>query len=209
MPIGRSRKGTVQINYRKGNPFIPLTKYQQEVINGEILGDAHIRQYDTPHSHCSVKWHLKHKAHIDLIAEIFKNFNPYINKTERGYWELRLQSNPVWDNERKRWYSDAGYNIIPRDLILTPTVCYHWYIGDGTLDRPSKKKGTLRVGLSVHNYCMDDVLYLQNLLLDIGFDFRITKSGLLRSSAKCSRDFLEWIKPKEPLDCYIYKWGTK
>ena len=91
MPIGRSRKGTVQINYRKGNPFIPLTKYQQEVINGEILGYVLCISGEVPYHASAVffqrvnDWRGLRKHHPVLYAIAEEWERQAIDMTEKGY----------------------------------------------------------------------------------------------------------------------------
>jgi len=188
------------INFRAGNPYVELSPRQEQVLIGELLGDGSVRTHATPHAHCSFRWRQQHKEHVILLARVFHNFNPRIGHYSNA-WELQLQSNPRWDRERERWYRSTGKHF-PGDAWLNPLSCYHWYIGDGSLEHTSPRG--LRVALACHDFADESIERLLQILRSAGFGF--TRSGPALRCARDARDFLKWIEPPHILECYRYKW---
>lgn len=56
----------------------------------------------------------------------------------------------------KNWYP-KGKKIVPRNIRITPTVLFHWFIGDGSYN-------DTEISFSTHSFSYNDVDYLVNLL---------------------------------------------
>ncbi len=192
----------------------------REIIDGELLGDGCItknkqgyyaftyctanKSYcDFLHNMIAQKTHSKSKVHE------YGPPAPHLNP--RGKWVISKNSyqfgisHKVFKWFHGRWYSDKKH--IPHDLQLTPTVCRHWYIGDGTIDN----KKSLTIKLSTECFTKEDLTILVDKFSDLNISAKIYLSYEDRYSiaiyAANAIKFLKYIG-KCPVDSYQYKWNT-
>jgi hypothetical protein len=98
--------------------------------------------------------------------------------------------------------------IIPRDLEFTPTICLHWYLGDGSLTKP--KKGKPYVRICTQGFSIDDVNFAVQKFNDIGIPASRQPSGnsiRFLNKGNGGQKFLDYIGrcPKEINNIYGYK----
>jgi len=124
------------------------------------------------------------------------NYYTSFHCKSRNYAELK--------DEYDRWYSN-GKKIVPKDITLTALFCYWWYVCDGYLSQSS------RVHFATNCFTKDDLLFLQEKLLKIGFSVSILKGNKLAMKSESSRRFLNWIVENEieVQNEYLYKWQIK
>lgn len=177
-----------------------FNKNEKEIFDGIMLADGHLEP--GPRT-ARLTYGCKYIETIkriknDLINLKFNNFwqNPkdkcWFSKT-LFYKELHL--------ERQRWYPN-NIKIVPANIVLTPLVCYWWYIGDGS----NLKYG---IQLSTDGFAINDVMCLVNKLNSLGFECTIQKSNnRIRINSKSKKVFLDYIsKNIEVQKEYLYKWN--
>lgn len=191
-----------------------LDNLQHQILEGLLLGDGSItrRHNKSPrYSHGTSKKEtlitilnlVKFTGNMYTYKYTYKNGEiSEINVlTTHGYPQLKVYA--------KRWYPN-GIKIVPRDLILTPTVCYWWYIGDGCLSQKIQygKKCTHVLTLSTNGFSDDD----RNILIDlmvkhINIDYvGIEKCGRLCLYSTDIPKFLSYIGKCANTE-YEYKWN--
>jgi len=134
-----------KIHRIKQNHFI-WTENMKQILDGELLGDGNLSHYSKrPFMDAFFQFDNKSKEHCKYIIKSFPKglfFNPepikIIKKNLYRYYGIRSRSDPYLTEQFNRWYPDKK-KIIPSDLKLTATVCYHWYIGDGYLRKREKR----------------------------------------------------------------------
>ena len=198
---------------------IILTSMQKEVLYGALLGDGslvtHKNAINSYFSYLS-----KSKQHVEYVMSYFQDHLTKAGIYESDYFDQRTNktyhrssaktySNDVFTQEKQHWYQDDK-KIIPGDLILTPTICLIWYIGDGCI---SHGKRTQNIKLSTQCFSKEDQ---EKILLPQLKDFEaslmkadISKDGqqqyYIYIPKRKIKKFLEYIGPC-PFSDYQYKW---
>lgn len=185
---------------------LPLSNLQKQIIDGEILGDAHVYLGKNYRNAC-LMWHQKYLEHNLFLRDALSVLNPKIKKRHNvdGY-TLFTSCHPYITQQHKRWYPN-GKKIVPLDFKLTPTSCFHWYIGDGYFNEQGY--------IELYSLCFTgkENMFLVEKLLEKNiksahvvkkrnkkypFYIRIGNAGL--------KPFFKYIgEPK--ISCYNYKWG--
>lgn len=211
----------------KQNNF-EFTENQLDIIIGELLGDGSITCYNENRKHdYYFSINVVSKEHLIYLKKclpynLFSDNAPYFSPSklrirnnrilnEQNIWAMKSKSHPVFTELRKKWYPN-GIKIIPKDLQLNPTICFHWYIGDGTLVNRYTKYNPC-IFLHTDGFKEENVDFLIDLLNNLKFistkqtDYR-TNRFFIRISTKSTLDFLRWIgEPK--ISDYSYKWAAK
>jgi len=153
--------------------------------------------------------------------EVTKTIHGQINKDGSKCISYRLRS--LCHPDLKPIYEDF-YNIIdnklikhiPSNLILTPIMLRHWFLGDGTagdfssgLDKNGNQKLSWQMTIYTCSFSREE---LESIILpqlaDMGIIATVTmKPGRhrVRISSKSFKRFYEVIDSC-PVDCYKYKW---
>jgi hypothetical protein len=180
-----------------------LSERQQEVIDGELLGDGHLQRRRAENA-ARLRWSFKSRQHIDLLCDEFAEFDPTVRRRrDRDGWTMWTQSNQFLTGQHDRWYG-TGMKRVPRDLRLTPLAAFHWYIGDGSID-----KNQYAVICS-EGFPTEDNEFLVSLLAQIGIPASLQRRGdighRIYLGAKGTQPFLDYIGHCRVLD-YAHKWG--
>lgn len=204
---------------RFNNIDIKLTQKQIEILEGELLGDGYLYRMKKTHNACFILGsveggHVKHISKV-LPSEVFGKKPFRLVDNSRGYgdgkiWRLDTLHLPIFTKSYERWYPN-GKKIVPKDLILTPTTCSYWYIGDGTYNKEGHT-----IGLFTNSFSADDIDNLVNQLRERGIECKRQKihtrnnrklEWYIAINVKGASTFLKYIG--EPiLDCYRYKWSS-
>jgi len=132
------------LRLRKENSM-PLNAEMMERIEGELLGDGCLirRNYQSKFSFTNSKkeytfWlaELFVKSGIDLTGSgAYKDvyFHKNWDKWYTRYNFSTLCSIQFKDLETK-WYKERK-KMVPEDLIISPNLVLHWFLGDGSLPR--------------------------------------------------------------------------
>ena len=128
--------------WKINKPFI-LTEYQEEIINGALLGDGCL-VIDKKGINPYFGYLSKSREHVIYVCDSLKEYGrkgdyfttkEYVRKdTGKSYTQtvFRTQANPTFLPIYNKWYKDKIKHI-PDDLVLTSTICLIWYLGDGSL----------------------------------------------------------------------------
>jgi hypothetical protein len=205
---------------KRPNKILLLSKTTEDRINGELLGDGCLsKKYgkwkNGNNSNAWLSWGLKYKDYAEYIIKVFKpffnikyNYNIHDGANGRHYrYDIWSERNPTFTKLRKKWYP-YGKKIIPQDLVLTPEVCLHWYLGDGCLD----KNGS-HIVLCTDDFTECEVDFLIKLFKR---DVKIISTKIniinrryrIRISRIEARKFLDYIGSCF-VNCYQYKWNWK
>ena len=180
---------------------------QLEVLNGEMLGDGCI-SLRKRYKNAYLEWHLKRMGHVQLLCDEFENLEPSFHSRydDEDGWKLWTKCNPDLTNQHNRWYPN-GVKIVPKDLELTPLVCYHWYIGDGYFGKSNN------IDLYSLGFSKEENIFLIKLLSGLGINAVLRETNKYPSGTKYfialgkfeAKKFLEYIGPCTVED-YNYKW---
>lgn len=231
----RNRSETISCK----NQFI-LTSYIKDVIVGELLGDGSIYKSGTT-SGGFVNSTSRKKYLEWLYLDIFKRAgietmkegittttsNPRDNftiKQDTISYRARTLSYLQFGEFRKKWYPNDN-KIVPDDVIITPTVLMHWYLGDGSIHRKighNKLRGKTsyiykNVYLHTNGFKIKECELLADKLISIGFEFKVVRhnsNGVinyqlkLMKPAENNEKFFSYMGdcPIELTDIYGYKW---
>jgi len=185
-----------------------LSQEAIEWINGELLGDGHLR----PHSVSSqFTYSSKHLEYIQYISDTLSSFGIkqcgrirkiYLRKSNsysHRYSSLRYVE---LSSTQKKWYPE-GKKIIPRDIRFTPLTLRQWYIGDGYLRSSGERS---RIFLYTNGFTVLDVEWLIKQLIKLEFKSTRTNQNVIHVSRYSTKEFLNYIG-NCPVECYKYKWN--
>jgi LAGLIDADG DNA endonuclease family len=196
---------------RRGH--LSITEDLLQILDGELLGDGCIPKshtasaqfcYATPRS-LYLEWLAKLLERHGLPGRIS---GPFAKSVGQPCYQYTSKWYPELADLRQRWYPH-GTKIVPHDLILTPTVCRHWYIGDGSIKQPPHHP---YIVMCTHGFTHEDVEFLVSLLEPIAPGARVGKpvhaGPPLWLGKKAALAFLEYIgECPEPIrEVYGYKW---
>lgn len=182
-----------------------------ELLDGLMLGDgcislqkkavnAYFRQT------CKHKEYLIHLQELLEMESIPFGKSLYWRGEELNSWLLTSRVNLVLTSEHRRWYPD-GTKIVPENLVLTPFVVKHWFIGDGSLIQAHDY--FMGIKLATHCFTLEERWHLVSLLKEQGItSCRTNNTGELLINKGSSQDFFNYIG-ECPVECYSYKWNTK
>lgn len=188
-----------------------LTKIQEEVLIGSMLGDG-----------CLYKDKPQHKPYLSLgrsaidkdyalwEADIFKDFISRIDeksifdkRTQKYYHSIKPISRrcEVFEKYYQLWYPNHK-KIVPSNLELNPLSLAVWFADDGCITTPNSKHRFL-LKLSTHGFSVEEVKFLCELLSNryneyFGLTLGKDKKPVIYSADSGSREFLKEIDPVFP-----------
>ncbi len=173
-----------------------MDKDLQDIIQGTLLGDACITV--SSGKYFNYKHVAKDRKYLEWQSKFLENcgikyhigVENKISKTHRLSFYINSKRNEFLDSLHEKWYkAERGKNIkqLPSDIIITPTVLSHWYLGDGSLIRQSGNR-IPRIVLATNNFSADEIQILINKLDDIELNFYplLSLSGFGKGS-ECGR----------------------
>ena len=161
-----------------------LNQQTLSIIEGGLLGDGSIAKYgifqQTAKDKKYLEWlgRLLDKVGIKYKIVSTKSKSSY-SESKKPFYSLYTHSCPAFFELRKRWYIDKnkgkGIKRVPSDIELTPTMLFHWYLGDGNLksdNRKFPKGGRPSLRLFTNDFLREDIaLLLERLKKDLGLNF--------------------------------------
>ena len=117
-------------------------------------------------------------------------------------FHLKSRIHPVFTPHYARWYTNKKKHV-PKDIVLTPDVVRHWFIGDGNLHW--NKERFRGICLATHSFSNEDREFLQHLMKEIGINIYIFSAGQMYIPRKSVENFFSYVQ-KCPVSCYDYKW---
>lgn len=210
----------------KRNAPIEITEYMKEFLIGNILGDGSLsydcRRKDSNFSSCSYSHSNKNKRILEYVSNELSEFgikqmgkiNKYCHKKLNSIYYTYWSRHYLELNKFKRYlYNQFNKKIIPRNLEFTPTICLHWYLGDGSLSKIKQVNcNKYYARICTQGFSKDDVEFAVSKFNSMGIDCSRQPSGnTIRFSTKGgyygTLKFLNFIGrcPKEIEDIYGYK----
>lgn len=200
------------------NLLTALSPIQIDYLQGALLGDGSLYIHKNANNACFC-YTSKSYQHVKYVSDPFSELSTsgivhryvFDNRTNKIYSinSFRTKVNPSFTEEYYRWYKN-GVKHLPDNLVLNPTVCLIWYIGDGGI---SISKNSCYLKLSTHCFSKEEQ---EQILLPQLKDFcpKLYKTGISKNGdiqhfigipRKKASDFLEYIG-KYPFEDYAYKW---
>lgn len=184
---------------------LSLTKRQEEILIGMILGDGHLEELYTPElSRLKVEHSYKQKDYVDWLYGEFKTWvrtkpkekiKKVWGKIHKNYGFTTYGHRLLGDFQRD-FYLDRK-KVIPNNLSqnITSLSLAVWYMDDGSI-KSSKHRG---VFLNTQSFVENDVKKLQNILhnkFGVTSSVRNDVSGLqIYLGGESGERFIEIIKP--------------
>ena len=222
--IKRNRLGLHVVNKKSKYQDDLMNDYEfSQVIDGELLGDGCVMKDKRGYysfQYCTVDLeyitylhdYLKHKTGSCGLIHSYTPKEHYINNkkvvSEKGY-SMSI-SHKIFEFFYNRWYKPT--KEVPCDLRLTPLMCKHWYIGDGTL--PKNKKPSLSITLCTHAFSCANINYLicqlgkLNIIARMNVYSKMKSQYVIRINGKYVILFLNMVG-NSPTHSYEYKWDTQ
>ena len=185
-----------------------LTNKMKTVIDGLVLGDAHISKIG------EISASLQYKDFRDYCScflNVYKPSNLSFYQNNRSYFRFCTKMHPDFQKQRIRWYP-KGEKIVPKDIKITPLSVLLWYLGDGYLN---PRLGN--IFLHTNSFTPAGVRLLVNILQEKGVKCKyllVTKQGLYKKdypliyiSSKVTPLFFDFIGSECPVISYDYKFN--
>jgi len=200
------------------------------ITTGILMGDGSISR-DSSNPRLVVQ--MTNKEYLEYLSTVFGIHSSSVNlrKTaseaakrsrRRGFSEgacekdysdlysLRTRRNPEFERYVD-WYGDDG-KVWPRDIELSPTVLKHWYVCDGSLQKPDSEMGyRLTIALSNERGNRQKVERMfdhSGIPVPCNWDERKRDSGRwdvnIYWTNEQSRELIEYMG--DPLPGFEYKW---
>ena len=199
------------------NKEIVLTNEEIDIIYGCLLGDGCLTKNGKDKQNAQFTYTNKSKERVEFVYNKLNRFmNPiesysYLDKRTNKIYErytVRSQLNTTFTKLRNLWYLDE--KIIPKNIILNPTICYNWYIDDGSL---LKSKRSQAIKLSTHCFSKKDLeeIILPQLIEFSPILYKAEKNKeqyFIYISRNKIKDFLNFIG-ENTINYYNYKWDYK
>lgn len=187
--------------------YCNMSSIEKEIFDGIMISDGSLNK-----SRISARLTLGFK-YIETINRIIVDItsieflNPWkyeskidsrTNSSYVGYYTKSRFYHDLLD-EYNRWYIN-GKKIIPGDILLSPLMCYWWFICDGY----SINKNVYLCTDSFETKHIENIIYK---FKEIGFKSTIRKNKRIFFDKKSSIDFLNWISNGIQIQKeYLYKW---
>lgn len=146
--------------------FPKLTKFQEEVIIGTLLGNAHARTYTKSRatyllSYCQTWWNCDYLFHLYYIFSDYCGSFPHFGIKDRA-WFFRTTASEIFTFYGKYFYDSEGKKRIPKDIqrYLTSVALAYWYMDNGSI----KSKNSKAVVFNTHGYMLEEVELLCKVL---------------------------------------------
>lgn len=200
-----------------------FTEKQLEVLQGCLLGDGCLN-INKGGKNATFSYTSKSKEMVEYVYQYFKDLvssegvkysERYDKRTNKIYIQYSTRTNvhPAFTEVYNKWYID-GVKHIPKDLILTPTVCLLWYLGDGSLIKV-KNRHSMHINFATHCFEKKEI---ESVLISQLYQYnaKIIKSGLSKDyrqqysieiPGRAVYSFLYHIGSC-PVKYYSYKWDV-
>lgn len=184
-----------------------------EILDGELLGDGYIPK---PHTHSALFGYMTpRQSYLQWLSTLLAShglngriYGPKKMPSSQPSYQYASKWFPELFDLRQRWYPN-GIKCVPRDIVLTPTVCRHWYLGDGSMHQPPQPPYIM---LCTHGFIYEDVEFLASLIEPFAPGVRVGKPQSagppLYLPKKAALAFLDYIGPcpNGLREVYGYKW---
>lgn len=214
--IKRLQETDFYIKHKKPYKYskLNLSQYELDVINGCLLGDAHLAKIRNNSGNSNFSYTSSSLQHVGYVFNQIKEFSNdikfrrvYDKRTHKTYnsYSFRTQLNEAFTELRHKWYP-VDKKIIPFDIILNSTVCLFWYIGDGGLQQNYKHNRTDCIKLNTDCFSKDDILNILISQLKEYEAYFYEKTNKIYIPHRKIESFLKFIGDCPFID-YEHKWS--
>jgi len=167
-----------------------------EIVNGCLLGDGNIKEDKYKNKrYFTFKLTAKDRNLLEWVEKKLNSLgidNTWITEDRKKVFNLNFYLNkykiPELLNLRDKWYQKENgktIKVVPRDLKLTPTTLFFWYLGDGSLIRRRNDKTRVPyIVLATNSFRKEDVEFLREKLKELGLNFYIVESNSISGFTK-------------------------
>lgn len=139
-----------------------LTKRQEEIFLGTMLGDGSLEDRKTANSRLQIRHSLKQRDYVDWLYNEFQNLVLSKPRQIENAYFFRTRSLPLFTQWRQKFYK-GGTKIIPQDISLSPLSLAIWFMDDGYFDKKAAYFCT-------HCFDKQNLHHLQKLLRKYGLE---------------------------------------
>lgn len=113
-----------------------LSKIQQVVLIGTLLGDGYLERNGNNHR-LQVNHSLKQKDYVDWFYQIFKNLTksePRVIDSNQSNYRFRTITTKTFSKYHSLFYPNGKTKIVPnqiKELLVDPLALAIWYMDDG------------------------------------------------------------------------------
>ncbi len=183
------------------NGSMELTKHQQDILLGMLLGDACLQKTGKNNARLRIEHSIKQQEYVDWIyselEHIFQSEPQIVHRvhplSQRTYHYVRVQSyaSPFLGEVQRQFY-DNNKKILPRnidEIIQSPLTVAVWYMDDGYYDKRDK---------SAHIYLQKfDIVETDRLIHAFRMRYGIECKAYCRPDRKsCQLNFRNFHKDK-------------
>lgn len=207
----KRRNISYSIHIRLNKNVVNLSEKARQFIYGELLGDGHLTKGSK--YACLFSYASQYNEYLEWLSSQLNNFgikqsNRIYERIIKGkrYYQYFSKTYAELKNIRNIFYP-KGEKIIPNELEISPLLLRQWYIGDGSLNKPSRIKWNEKpyIKIAAMGFNKRD---LQNIIIkinNVGLKCNLNKDKTIQFSVYSTKDFLNYIG-KCPIKCYQYKW---
>ena len=205
----------MRANFKRYDNYPSLSKRQLEVIEGTLLGDAHLEIHKNGR-HASYRFEqtIRNREYVDHIHDFLKPFSNEVKdhivdktKWSKGMYELscfKTCCHPEFTQIHSRWYKNKT-KIIPQDIQLNWNKISYWFADDGCRKETTKKD----MVICSQGFNFEEHKLLQKLLSDLNIKTSINRRDnlfYLRIKSESYFMFIDKIKPiVEKFKCFEHK----
>lgn len=221
--------------HNNNHEHIKISDIERQIIYGELLGDGCLSLSKTVKNGLPFYRHSnKHKEYLEWLSlqlpslrwtKIYNTVHKKISKITGKNIESFNKNSKVHPDLKDIYYRFYYYNKdksrfikkAPKDLIITPLILRHWYLGDGSISWgkkkpksnriqcPKKRAPTIVISCQSHDNNTLNI-YIEQMK-EMGIIFSLNNYGkTIRLSSEDIPRFFELIG-ECPIDCYKYKWS--
>jgi hypothetical protein len=200
-----------------------LSDEQINIFNGCLLGDAYLGK-STGCNSGNYCFRLKSitEEFITTVKDVlpFKWCKDYVRPAKKALIKGKLcncntsfecisRTDKTITRLANQWYPE-GKKIIPKDLVLSPSVVKYWFYGDGCTSWTKNRFTAVQLTLCTDSFTYEECLFLQNLFRDIDievriFNLRTNQYRLSIQNVKNINNFFDYIGECN-IKSFQYKW---
>lgn len=180
-----------------------MTKRQQELIVGKMLGDGTLEDRGNANSRLQIRHSIKQKEYVDWCFLQLREFTSCYPRQLKNSYFFRTKGLPVFTKQRELWYQGKR-KILPKKLAVSPFILTVWYMDDGYYDTRRES-----VWLCTRCYSLLEINRLRDILLRMGIASGVVKDRSHFKIRVLSKDRDKFIRQVKPyiIPSLLYKIG--
>lgn len=189
---------------QKLSPVV-LTSFQEDLVEGMLLGDGHLRNYVKAKKKTSLLICEHSDRQKNYLAYKFNLLKPFVVREPYRYWrkDIRFKDGGAWSNGcytrshlfwaelRDKWYPE-GKKKVPNDVRLSSVGLTFWYGDDGSTNRDTINLYTLDFSLEEVEFLREKLRLKYDLSIEIK-EFDHKKVYYLHFDKGSTRSFMGLI----------------